>query len=1101
MLSCNKKKNTLFSRIQSNHSGIKFNNQIIETDSFNILTSEYIFNGGGVAIGDFNNDERPDIFFTGNQVKNKLYLNQGDFKFEDVSEEAGIGAKNRWNTGVALIDINNDNLLDIYVCAAMLPLEAEKANILFVNQGLNEDGVPIFNEMAEQYGIADTGNSMGATFFDYDKDGLLDLYVLNNVIIHELPTNYRKKVIDGSALSNDRLYHNNGDGTFTDVTIHAGITIEGFGLGVAISDLNYDGWPDIYVSNDYLTNDILYINNRDGTFSNKIDKLIKHQSKFSMGLDISDFNNDGFLDIFTLDMLGETSHRMKTTIGNSKYNAYILNEKFGYEYQYIRNMLQMGNGPGLPYSEIGLLAGVARTDWSWSPLFMDVDNDGLRDLLITNGFPRDITDMDFGEFNFNVRRYLGPSKILDSIPIVKIPNYAYKNVGNSHFEDVGEQWGINLPSFSNGAAFADLDDDGDLDYVVNNINDEAFIFENKLNDEQEIINNYLTIKFKGSTTNTSGIGAKLAVRFDNDTFQYYEHHVGRGYMSSVHDLAHFGLGDQTKVKSIEILWPDNKFQKVSDVKSNQTITLQYDKAELAKAENLLFPFTQKNTDPIFSEISNKIGIDYTHQENDVVDYNVQRVIPHKLTQNGPSLAIGDLNGDGTEDFIIGSSSGFSPILFFQNQDGTFRSETLFKDEFNKKYEEESLVLFDLDNDGDLDLYLVSGSNEFETQSDFYLDRILINDGDGNFLLAPDKIPEIRASGSIVKAEDFDNDGFIDLFVGGRSPYAQYPLSENSYLLKNINGKLKDVTENFSLELRNIGMVSDASWEDIDNDGIKDLILVGEYMPITIFKNEGTTFHKLENTGLNDLFGWWRSIVASDFDNDGDIDFVVGNLGANNLYRPSPERPLTVLAKDFDSNGTIDPVIFAYFRSNYENAIYKSFPVNFWGDLSAQSPLFRSKYKYYKDYAKATEETLLTEDELKGATKLIGNYDRTAYLENLGNGKFQLKELQWEAQIAPINRMVVIDYNEDGNDDLLLVGNDYGNEVFVGRYDAFNGSLFKGNGKGGFEVVRTLESGFLVPGDAKDMVSLKCANGSSPYLIVSQNKDRILVFQKNDNNSN
>uniref|UniRef100_UPI003593A640 FG-GAP repeat domain-containing protein n=1 Tax=Pricia sp. TaxID=2268138 RepID=UPI003593A640 len=426
--SCQEKKNTLFSKVSSKDSGITFNNQIIENDSFNILTNEYIFNGGGVAVGDFDNDNRPDLFFTGNQVVNKLYLNQGYLKFKDVSDEAGIEANDRWKTGIAVIDINNDNLLDVYVCAAML---TEKANMLFVNQGVDENGVPNFKEMARQYGIADTRNSMGATFFDYNNDGLMDLYVLNNVEIHELPTNYRAKITDGSALSNDRLYRNNGNGTFSDVTIEAGITIEGFGLGIAAADLNYDGWTDLYISNDYLTNDILYINNQDGTFTNRIDTLIKHQSKFSMGNDISDFNNDGYLDIYTLDMLGETNHRLKTTIGNNKYTNYILNEKYDYEYQYMRNMLQMGNGVDLPYSEIGLMAGVSQTDWSWSPLFVDADNDGLKDLLITNGFPRDITDMDFGDFNFNVRRYLGPGKILDSIPVVKIPNYAYKNMGDA----------------------------------------------------------------------------------------------------------------------------------------------------------------------------------------------------------------------------------------------------------------------------------------------------------------------------------------------------------------------------------------------------------------------------------------------------------------------------------------------------------------------------------------------------------------------------------------------------------------------------------------------------------------------------------------------
>ncbi|RKN80311.1 hypothetical protein D7Z94_13115 [Ulvibacterium marinum] len=1094
MLSCKEEKTTLFSKVSSSHSGITFNNRIMETDSFNILTSEYIFNGGGVALGDFNNDSKPDIFFTGNQVPNKLYLNRGGFKFKDVSALAEIEAEKKWATGVTVVDINNDNFLDIYVCAAMLSSESEKANMLFVNQGPDKSGVPKFKEMAHEYGIADSGNSMNATFFDYDNDGFLDLYVLNNVEIHELPTNYREKITDGSALSNDRLYRNNGDGTFTDVTLSAGITLEGFGLGLAIADLNYDGWSDIYVSNDYLTNDILYINNKDGTFSNRIDQLIKHQSKFSMGSDISDFNNDGFLDIFTLDMLGETNHRLKTTIGNNKYTSYILNEKYGYGYQYMRNMLQMGNGIGLPYSEIGLMAGVSRTDWSWSPLFVDMDNDGVRDLLITNGFPRDITDMDFGDFNFNVRRYLGPSKILDSIPIVKIPNYAYSYSGNGHFKDVGKEWGLNIPSFSNGAAFADLDTDGDMDYIVNNINEEAFVFENQLN-KQDKENHFLLVNLNGPKTNTSGIGAKIVVRFKDDTFQYHEHHLSRGYMSSVQDIIHFGLGNKKdKITSLEILWPDSKYQKKQNISENHTITLNYDEA-LSNYENAFFPLVPKKTNPIFEEISNELGINYVHQEKDVVDYDVQRILPHKLTQNGPCLAKGDLNGDGIEDFIVGSSHNYAPQMFFQQKDGTFERKLLYQDKKNLRYEEEAIVLFDLENDGDLDMYLVSGSNEFVSESNLYVDRLMINDGSGSFTIDKSSIPEIKASGSTVKAHDFDGDGYVDLFVGGRTPYAQYPIPEESYLLKNEGGKLKDVTEEYAKELRNVGMITDAVWADIDNDSFSDLIVLGQFMPITIFKNQGTSFEKLNNKKIDSLLGWWESILAEDFDNDGDVDLVAGNLGANNLYQPSQDRPITTLAKDFDNNGNMDPLMFAYFKNDFENTDYKSFPVHFWGDLVGQSPLFRSKFNYYKEYGKATQHTLLSKEELNGALKLTGNYDRTVYLENMGNGKFEIRQLPWQVQIAPINRMVATDFDEDGQKDLLLIGNNYGNEIFVGRYDALNGALLKGNGNGNFTFVRSQESGFVVTGDAKDIVKIKNAKNGDPYIVVTQNRGKIRIFQK------
>ncbi|PCJ98000.1 MAG: hypothetical protein COA50_03460 [Flavobacteriaceae bacterium] len=1090
-VSCMKDQEKLFKQIPSDLSGIKFNNLIVETDSVNILTEEYIFNGGGVAVGDFDNDGLPDLFFTGNQVTNKLYLNKGDFVFDEVSFESGIEAVNKWCTGVTVVDINADGLSDIYVSVAMSNDDKNRANLLFVNQGLDEKKVPTFKEMATEYGIAESGNSMWATFFDYDKDGFLDLYVLNNEQVQSMPTNYRPKVVDGSAISNDRLYHNNGDGTFSDVTLEAGIVIEGFGLGIAVSDINYDGWPDIHISNDYQTNDLLYINNGDGTFSNDIKNYIRHQSKFSMGSDISDYNNDGFLDLVTLDMLGETNYRMKTTIGNNNYINNILNKRYDYEPQYSRNMLHQGNGVGVPFSEIGLMAGMSKTDWSWSPLFMDVDNDGYKDLLITNGFPRDITDKDFGDFRIGMAPFLSPHKILDSIPTVKIPNYGFKNNGNGMFEDMSDSWGLNAPSFSNGAAFVDLDKDGDLDYVVNNINEEAFIFRNTQR-EQNLTNGFINVKLNGPKHNEMGIGVKLALKYGENEVQYYEHYLTRGYMSSVDEIAHFGLGLHVNIESIEILWPDGKFQKLENIETNQTLLLAHKDAKLIDISALPFPFVQKETTQMFTEISKEIGVDLIHQEKDIVDYSMQRILPHKLSQNGPCIAVGDIDGNQYEDFIIGSSSTFSPVIYFQKADGTFSKKLLFETVIDKKYEEESMVLFDLDNDGDLDLYLVSGSNEFINEDNLYVDRLMTNDGEGNFTFAMDKMPIVKASGSVVKAQDFDNDGFVDLFVGGRTPVAQFPMPDKSFLLKNNGGKLEDVTEILAPGLANIGMVTDAVWTDVNNDDLQDLVVVGEFMAITIYENRKTSFSKLESSGLENYLGWWESVISEDFDNDGDFDFLVGNMGANNFYQPTEEQPVTLLAKDYDDNGSIDPVMFTYLKN--EEGDFESFPVNFWGDLFGQSPLFRAKFNLYKEYASTTQKDLLNKEELEGATKLIGNYDKTSFIENLGNGKFKLKALPVNAQQAPINGAIVLDVDNDNNLDVLLVGNDYGNETFIGNYDAFNGLLLKGNGKGAFNSIDAKESGFVVSGDAKAIAKVKSAVGGMLY-VVTQNRDEILVYKK------
>lgn len=1082
-----KKESTLFNLKSPEETGIDFNNEIIESDSFNILTDEYIFNGGGVAVADFDQNGLPDLFFTGNQVSNRLYLNEGKFKFRDISESAGILASERWCTGSVIVDINLDGWPDIYVAAAMKKGAGERNNLLFVNQGKDASGKISFKEMAADYGIADPGNSMGAAFLDYDLDGDLDLYVLNNEQLVAKPTNFRPKVTDGSAINNDSFYRNNGDGTFTNVTLEAGITFEGFGLGLVVSDLNNDGWPDIHVSNDYITNDILYINNHDGTFSNKTKENLRHQSQFSMGSDIADFNNDGLPDLITIDMLGEDNYRKKTTIGKNVYQTYINNEQFGYEYQYVRNMLHVNNGPGVPFSEIGLMAGVYQTDWSWAPLFGDVDNDGLRDLLITNGFPRDITDKDFANYRADVGNIASTRQLLDSIPIVKIPNYAYRNTGNLGFEDSGDSWGLNKPSFSNGAALVDLDQDGDLDYVVNNINDPAFVFENLLN-ESEKASNYLRVKLNGPSKNLQGLGTKVLLKPTSESLLYQEMQVVRGYMSSVEDILHFGLDSVTTVSELTVIWPDGKESNLSNVAANQLITIEYSSAKAGKDSVSIL---KANDSPILlSEVSDELGISFIHQEEDKIDFNIQRTLPHKLTQFGPALAVGDLDGNGKEDLVIGSSSGFAPVWYAQQENGGFIQKELLPGE-NPIFEETGILLFDMDNDRDLDLYLVSGSSEFLPDAAEYLDRIYLNDGKGNFTLNQD-FTGVKANGSTVRGADFDGDGFVDLFVGGRSPIGQFPLPEKSFLLKNQNGQMTDVTDQFAPGLREVGMVTDALWSDINGDGKVDLLVVGELMPISIFINQGDKFEKLADTGLENYLGWWNSISSADFDQDGDSDFVVGNLGANNSHHPTFERPVKIYAKDFDNNGSVDPVTFAFYKDK-PGGIYNSFPSHFWDDLNGQSPMFRRKFDRYKYFALSTEASFFTEEEKKDVLIHTGNYDRTVWVENLGSGKFKVHELPVMAQIAPTNGIITDDVNSDGFPDILLVGNDYGNEIFIGRLDASVGLLLLGDGKGNFKASNPLESGFVVPGDAKALVKLSSAQGA-PIYFASQNRGKLLAFK-------
>jgi enediyne biosynthesis protein E4 len=1085
MMACEKQQVTLFTLVDPNESGVDFTNQIYEDEQINILELEYVYNGGGVSVGDFNNDGLNDLFFTGNMVPNKLFLNKGELEFTDVSETAGIGGDYKWKSGSALVDINLDGWLDIYVCATISGDSTLRRNMMFVNQRVDGAGNISFKDEGRKYGIDYSGFSSNAGFFDSDNDGDLDLYILTNSKQPGIPVTWRPKVNDGTSTNTDKLFRNDGNGLFTDVSQASGIICEGYGLGLAFLDVNKDGLTDIYVSNDYITNDLLYVNQGGGIFKNEIDKYVKHQSKFSMGNDVADINNDGFLDIITVDMLPETNFRKKTVIGGSGYIAYINDWKFGYAHQYIRNMLQLNNGNNT-FSEIGQLAGVFQTEWSWSPLLADFDNDGFRDLIVTNGFPRDVTDRDFISFRQQSHGLLSKDDLLKEVPSVRVPNSVFRNNGDLTFTEVTREWGFDRPSFSNGAAYGDLDNDGDLDYVVNNINEPASLYKNNLYAIEKNANHYLRIKLKDKTGNPSGLGTKLTLFQKDKTVQYAEHSIHRGYVSTVEDFVHFGLGKVDGVDSLVVQWPDGNNQTIRDIKGNQVLILEKNSGSATAYQR-----PGSNQQVIFGNVNSESGLDFIHKESDKIDFNIQRTLPHKLSQSGPGIAVGDINNDGLDDFVVGGSALFPSWKFIQTINGKFRSEQIMKDA--KPEEDMGVLLFDSDKDGDLDLYCVSGSYEYAPRSPNYQDRLYKNDGNGNFKLDPLALPTIGASGSCVRAADFDADGDLDLFVGGRTPPGSYPLADRSYLLANDKGVFSDVTNEVCVELATVGMVVDAIWTDFNNDGKIDLAIVGEFMAVTFFQNTGSKFKRITNSGIEEKVGWLNSIVGGDFDNDGDTDYLVGNLGLNNFYNASLSKPLSVCAKDFDGNGSMDAILSCFAKS--EDGELKSYPIHFWDELNQQSPKFRQRYDHYKEFAKVTTEEFFTPEELKGSYNLSATYMETSVIYNLGDNKFSIQSLPKITQVAPVNGMVVTDLNSDGNLDAVLVGNDYGNEPTYGRYDAFTGLVLLGDGQGAFRILGSRESGFFVDKDAKGLALL--AGKYDDYIIATQNRDslRAVTFHR------
>ncbi|MGL1889228.1 MAG: VCBS repeat-containing protein, partial [Reichenbachiella sp.] len=960
--SLNNSSKTLFETVGSDYSGIEFSNTLKETKKINYFSYPYIYMGGGVAVGDVNNDGLQDLFFTGNMVSNKLYLNKGDLKFEDISVSAGIEGDDRWVTGVTMADINADGWLDIYVSVSGKFTTTK--NLCYLNNGMSENGIT-FTESAGVLGIADEGHTTQSTFFDFDKDGDLDLYVANYPYISFKTNNftYQFKIAKKETIDSDRLYMNEGAGKFVDITMESGILNYGLSLSATVGDFDQNGWEDIYVSNDFATPDIFYFNNGDGTFTDHVKETTPHIPFFGMGADVSDFNNDGLLDILQMDMTPKNNRRSKANMASMNPKRFYEVVNFNMHYQYMQNALQLNNGIGdddLPhFSDVSQMSKMANTDWSWAGLFADLDNDGWKDVFITNGIRRDINNKDFFK---KIDKAKAGGKELDylaltlSMPSEKLSNMVYKNNRDLSFEERSQDWGLDFAGYSNGAAYADLDNDGDLDMIVNNIDERVTLHKNTTREQS--IGNYIQLDLKGYKENLQGFGSKISLSAGGKK-QYYEHTVTRGFQSSVDPIVHFGLGQETIIEELKITWLDGSFELLKDVKANQRIVIDHSNG-INQTSNVA-----SSSEKIFILNTKETGIDFLHQENEFDDYKYQVLLPHVYSNLGPALANGDINNDGLEDIFIGGAAGKIGAIYIQGDDGSFQ---LQEDDFlihDKLCEDLGALFSDLDGDGDLDLYVVSGGNEYEAGSSSLLDRLYINDGDGRFKRDTKALPNVNSSGGTVKAADFDMDGDLDLLVTGRVVPRTYPLPAKTFILQNEssieNGpKFIDVTQVLAPDLMEAGMVTDAEWVDFDNDGAIDLVIVGEWMPITVLKNVNGKFeNKTEELGLNNTVGWWYSLEAADFDNDGDIDLVGGNLGLNYKYKATPNESFDVYVKDYDANGNLD-IVLGYYDQGVQ------YPVRGRQCSSEQIPIIKSKYPDYNSYADATLSDIYSEVDLNNS---------------------------------------------------------------------------------------------------------------------------------------
>lgn len=1100
LTACSKKESTLFHEIKSTESGLTFNNEIVEGQQLNMLNYQYLYNGGGVGIGDFNNDNLPDIYFTASVQPNKLFINRGNMKFEDVTEKAGVAGNKKWSRGATVVDINNDGLLDLYVSAAAWQNAELKKDLLYINTGVDmATNTPHFMESAAAYGLVDTVSTHMASFFDYDNDGDLDLYLLVNDLNNEFPNTFRKIKNDGSGFTNDILYRNDWDAqqhhpVFTNVTKAAGITWEGNGLGINILDINRDGWKDIYISNDYLSGNILYINNKNGTFTNLNNEYFKHGSLNAMGNDAGDINNDGLIDIVEMDMMPEDNYRQKMMFNPVDYNWYLYSAQYNFPYQTVRNTLQLNQGPRLlendsiaapAFSEIAYYSGIANTDWSWAALLIDADNDGYKDLMTTNGLPKDVTDLDF-----MVYREQGTARsvndLMQKLPPVQISNYIFQNNHDLTFSDKTIDWGWNIPTYSAGIAYADFDNDGDLDVVINNTNMEATLLENKLNESKQK-KNYLRIRFRGDTSNINGIGT-IAHLFYKGGEQVAEHTPYRGYMSSVENIMHFGLDTITKIDSIVVNWNDGKKEVLKDVLANQSMTISQSIA--AQPNNEKQPMIASGN--WFTNITWQTGLNFFHKEVDYVDFNIQRQLPHKLPQYGPAMVAGNLNNDSLVDIIIGGSNPNAAGIYMQQPNHQFIVKALHNG-FKQTTDDAALCLFDSDGDADLDLYIASGSNKLPKGNAAYADRFYLNDGNGNFTYDSIALPKLIGSKSCVKAADFDSDGDIDLFVGGRSVPGEYPKAEQSYLLRNNSNKNKIsfelITDHAAPSLKTIGMVSDAMWSDVDNDKDPDLIVTGEWMGIHFFKNEKGKL-QLQPSITDKQTGWWNCIAAADLDNDGDMDYIAGNFGNNGYYHATEKQPLNIYANDYDNNGRWDALL-SIWKPNKLHGTMQEFPVAYRDQLAEEIPSIKKIYPVFNSYASADMKSLLInfkrENELQRSVITL----TSVWIENKGNFEFEVHPLPSTAQFSSVFGITVNDYNADGNADIILTGNMYDMHPYQGRMDASNAVLLKGNGKGNFTALSILQSGIYIPGNARSLIQFPYKE--SLAIAAAQNKDQLQFF--------